>query len=205
MKMRYLKRFCLLQVLVFSVYCFFPSYAKAATLSNNTPVTVYLDNDLTVNPDSAIAPYVSQLPHPIESTIYKVILFVLAVIAEKILEDTLDAVPWYRTYIKNIGKESNPDDSTNKSVTDKPSQLAGTFNIYSSSNYVGYGCTNNSQRVKDVQNTLNYWNGNTNLNVDGVFGAKTYNAIKAFQTKKGINPDGVVGPTTWKYLCADGK
>ena len=33
--------------------------------------------------------------------------------------------------------------------------------------------------------------------VDGVFGKRTEDAVKAFQTVFGIEPDGVVGPVTW--------
>ncbi|MGH4029336.1 penicillin-insensitive murein endopeptidase [Actinomycetota bacterium Odt1-20B] len=38
------------------------------------------------------------------------------------------------------------------------------------------------------------------LPVDGVFGAGTVSAVKRFQTKAGIAPDGIVGPATWKNL-----
>jgi peptidoglycan hydrolase-like protein with peptidoglycan-binding domain len=33
--------------------------------------------------------------------------------------------------------------------------------------------------------------------IDGVYGKKTEDAVKAFQTLKGIGVDGVVGPITW--------
>jgi peptidoglycan hydrolase-like protein with peptidoglycan-binding domain len=33
--------------------------------------------------------------------------------------------------------------------------------------------------------------------VDGVFGTRTQDAVKAFQTAFGIEPDGIVGPLTW--------
>ena len=36
--------------------------------------------------------------------------------------------------------------------------------------------------------------------VDGIFGGGTYAAVKAFQTSKGLDVDGVVGPETWKAL-----
>lgn len=38
---------------------------------------------------------------------------------------------------------------------------------------------------------------------DGKFGAKTEEAVKAFQKDHGINPDGVIGQTTWNALDGD--
>ena len=53
-------------------------------------------------------------------------------------------------------------------------------------------------RVKQVQARLDR-HGHEVAN-DGVFGAKTESAVKAFQRKKGLTADGVVGPKTWKAL-----
>ncbi len=36
--------------------------------------------------------------------------------------------------------------------------------------------------------------------VDGVFGADTSAAVRHFQRRNGLTPDGVVGPTTWAAL-----
>lgn len=47
--------------------------------------------------------------------------------------------------------------------------------------------------VKILQNRLN-------LSVDGIFGASTDSAVRAFQKSKGLTPDGIVGPHTWEYL-----
>ncbi len=39
-----------------------------------------------------------------------------------------------------------------------------------------------------------------NLTVDNVYGQKTSDAVKVFQKKMGLNPDGVVGEKTAKLL-----
>jgi peptidoglycan hydrolase-like protein with peptidoglycan-binding domain len=38
--------------------------------------------------------------------------------------------------------------------------------------------------------------------VDGSFGARTEEAVKAFQAERGLKVDGIVGPTTWTALLA---
>lgn len=53
--------------------------------------------------------------------------------------------------------------------------------------------------VRDIQQALK----NANLyegNIDGISGPKTREAIEAFQSKAGLNPDGKVGPKTWQKL-----
>ena len=51
------------------------------------------------------------------------------------------------------------------------------------------------QDVKNVQWKLLQW-GYYNSSVDGIYGAKTYAAVKYFQSKNGLEADGVVGPKT---------
>lgn len=49
--------------------------------------------------------------------------------------------------------------------------------------------------VRTVQDKLlrwRYYDGN----VDGVYGARTYRAVRRFQEKNGLNVDGIVGPST---------
>ncbi|MDZ7961189.1 MAG: peptidoglycan-binding domain-containing protein [Aulosira sp. DedQUE10] len=43
-------------------------------------------------------------------------------------------------------------------------------------------------------------NNRYSVKVDGVFGALTETAVKAFQNVQNINADGVVGPRTWREL-----
>lgn len=56
--------------------------------------------------------------------------------------------------------------------------------------------------VRELQELLNQ-NG-ANLTVDGSFGAKTQEAVKAFQGKNGLDRDGVCGPKTWAKLLSTG-
>lgn len=53
--------------------------------------------------------------------------------------------------------------------------------------------------VRDLQESLKA-HGFHPGPADGVFGAKTESALKAFQGEEGIAPDGVVGPETWRRL-----
>lgn len=56
-------------------------------------------------------------------------------------------------------------------------------------------------RVKELQTillSLGYDLGSAGA--DGIFGSKTYQAVKDFQTEKGLKVDGIVGKATWKAL-----
>ncbi|MBQ7770183.1 MAG: peptidoglycan-binding protein [Clostridia bacterium] len=52
--------------------------------------------------------------------------------------------------------------------------------------------------VKELQSALN--GAGYPLTVDGVFGVQTENAVKQFQTAKGLTVDGVCGVQTWAAL-----
>ena len=54
--------------------------------------------------------------------------------------------------------------------------------------------------VRELQETLNDLCYNCG-NADGVFGTKTKNAVVAFQTDAGLDPDGIVGRKTWTALA----
>lgn len=41
------------------------------------------------------------------------------------------------------------------------------------------------------------------VTVDGVFGAQTGDAVRAYQQVKGLTEDGVVGPRTWQALLVE--
>lgn len=57
----------------------------------------------------------------------------------------------------------------------------------------------NGEAVKKLQARLNELGFNCG-GVDGDFGPNTANAVKSFQSSKGLEVDGVVGPNTWKQL-----
>ncbi len=60
-----------------------------------------------------------------------------------------------------------------------------------------YGST--GQEVKDVQYKLAIW-GYYKGAVDGVYGYKTYKAVRLFQYKNGLKVDGISGPETLSAL-----
>ena len=55
------------------------------------------------------------------------------------------------------------------------------------------------QDVRTVQDKLLRWRYYDGT-VDGVYGARTYRAVRKFQAKNGLTVDGVVGPSTAKAL-----
>ncbi len=57
----------------------------------------------------------------------------------------------------------------------------------------------NGEEVKQIQTKLKSW-GYYNGSVDGIFGSKTYEAVKSFQKKNGLTADGIAGPKTLAAL-----
>lgn len=61
------------------------------------------------------------------------------------------------------------------------------------------GYINTGEEVKTVQllmNAMHYGD----LEVDGIFGNATDQAVKRFQKSRGLDDDGIVGQDTWRYL-----
>lgn len=52
------------------------------------------------------------------------------------------------------------------------------------------------RRIQQKLKSLGYFNGS----VDGIYGTKTQNAVKAFQKACGLTADGIAGPKTLLYL-----
>ena len=88
---------------------------------------------------------------------------------------------------------------TSQKTSPSPRTAALTVNYLAASGY-----TNSDAQVRTVQRLLNacgYKGGDGKaLETDGVFGANTDHAVKVFQKKNSADPDGVVGPVTWKLL-----
>lgn len=57
------------------------------------------------------------------------------------------------------------------------------------------------EAVRNMQSFLTY-RGYT-LVLDGIFGPKTDEAVKAFQSERNIDVDGIVGPVTWSKLLEE--
>lgn len=55
------------------------------------------------------------------------------------------------------------------------------------------------EQVRIIQSKLKNW-GYYDGSVDGVFGSQTTQAVKYFQRKNGLTPDGIVGPATLRAL-----
>jgi peptidoglycan hydrolase-like protein with peptidoglycan-binding domain len=55
------------------------------------------------------------------------------------------------------------------------------------------------EAVRELQIALEETGSNPGA-IDGVFGAQTEAAVKAFQQARGITADGIVGPITWRNI-----
>ncbi|MEO6819939.1 MAG: peptidoglycan-binding protein [Ginsengibacter sp.] len=69
---------------------------------------------------------------------------------------------------------------------------------YTSGAYVKKG--DSGSAVVSIQQALNKMGSNPVVDEDGVFGSSTSSAVKAFQKKKNLGTDGIVGPATFAAL-----
>lgn len=76
-------------------------------------------------------------------------------------------------------------------------QIASKYSAYFAPRILYWGIQ--GQDVRTLQDKLlrwRYYDGS----VDGIFGARTYRAVRKFQAKNGLKVDGVVGPSTANAL-----
>lgn len=71
------------------------------------------------------------------------------------------------------------------------------YNNYADAVSYYYGAR--GQRIKEVQTKLKAW-GYYAGSADGIYGYKTYTAVKKFQSKNGLRSDGVIGDRTLAAL-----
>ena len=62
----------------------------------------------------------------------------------------------------------------------------------------------NGEEVKEIQKKLKEW-GYYDGHVDGIYGYKTYSAVKKFQSKNGLKADGIAGEKTLSALGINSK
>lgn len=60
------------------------------------------------------------------------------------------------------------------------------------------------EAVRDIQDRLGALGFDTEDDPTGSFGESTYRAVSAFQAKRGLWADGIVGPDTWRALVSAG-
>ena len=109
-----------------------------------------------------------------------------------------------QTFKANYAGDTNHQAGTNVDVTVKVvrrSSGSGGGSYYApvvpDMPMVYWGCTGDA--VKTLQEKLNAKGFNSG-NVDGIFGAKTYAAVTAFQKANSLGVDGIVGKLTWAKL-----
>ena len=75
-----------------------------------------------------------------------------------------------------------------------PACSIGGFPLIKRGSVSNYVCI-----AQDDLNTLGFKTGG----LDGIFGLQTYNAVRAYQQRRGLTADGIVGCNTWSSLQED--
>lgn len=109
-----------------------------------------------------------------------------------------------QTFQANYAGDTNHQAKTNVDVTVKVVQrssggyyYAPTAAVVPDMPMLYRGCTGDAVKtLQDKLNALGYNSGS----VDGIFGAKTYAAVTAFQKANSLGVDGIVGKLTWGKL-----
>jgi putative peptidoglycan binding protein len=127
-----------------------------------------------------------------------------------------DAVRLGQQYVSTLGDaEINKDQVLEMLATQRKfeqqmasvalqAQLLRLEEVQNAGGILGKGST--GEDVKNVQQQLNEWrvaNGKTPIKADGIFGPKTEDAVKEFQTSTGLQTDGLAGPNTKARLSLE--
>ena len=102
-----------------------------------------------------------------------------------------------------VVKENEQSTTDTQSKADKPAETPAnttqTGNVVKTMNTLRKGSRGTQVKVLQWLLSLNGYNVGT---VDGIFGANTLKAVKAYQKAKGLAADGIVGKNTWTKLLA---
>lgn len=113
----------------------------------------------------------------------------------------------YRAFVKAlINGENSPSDAVIKDTeqvavkpTETPVQATQKESGVIKMDTLRKGSRGTQVKVLQWLLSLNGYNAGT---VDGIFGANTLKAVKAYQTAKGLTADGIVGKNTWSKILA---
>lgn len=78
-------------------------------------------------------------------------------------------------------------------------KISNDNNVIEDTQMTAYSYGSRSDIVRQIQSKLKNW-GYYDNGVDGVYGYKTYTAVKKFQQKNGLTVDGIVGTATLNAL-----
>lgn len=117
--------------------------------------------------------------------------------------DSKPAAPSPKVQIQELQEELRQKDEEIKMLEEELMHYRSSSSGYStkpkrssSSDFIGRSVNVSVRSVQQALKNAGYYRGA----VDGKAGAKTREAIKAFQRANGLEADGVVGPRTWKKL-----
>ncbi len=121
-------------------------------------------------------------------------------------EDMLETVKGFQRYY-GLAETGNIPKATWDAIVETYYAVGGdNINSAETKQYPGYPLRRGSsgENVGYIQNALNVIRNAVPsirlLDVDGIFGAQTENAVKEFQTYYGLDVDGIVGPLTWQAI-----
>ena len=96
-------------------------------------------------------------------------------------------------------KENDKTNSTAAKPAVTPTKTSRAESVVITMDTIRKGDKGTQVKVMQWLLSLNGYNVGT---IDGIFGSNTLKAVKAYQTAKGLEVDGVVGKNTWTKLLA---